>query len=235
VAGRTLDDNLGGDFATVVVAVYDGDSGTLTYATAGHPPPLALGPAEFEPVTVCSSPPIGVQARTGMRQTTVTLARGTDVFFFTDGIVEARRDGEMWGRDRLAELLEEQRPQPQAADVLRRVREEVEIVSDDMALCVATVESKRAARVFRLEELELQSSEVDAPYAKRFLEACGVAPERIADALCSLKTTAGEFGSAVLRVRTEPGSVNVSVASPSGAARELPLIAGERLAAPVDL
>jgi serine phosphatase RsbU (regulator of sigma subunit) len=235
VAGRTLEDDLNGDFATVVVAIYDADDGTLTYATAGHPPPVALGPGEFEPITVCSAPPVGVHTRTGLRQTTVTVPRGTDLSFFTDGIVEARRDGEMWGRDRLAELLDEQRPQPLASDVLRRVREEVDTITDDMAICIASVESKRATRAYRLEELELLASEVDDPHAVRFLEACGVSPDRIEDALCSLKTTAGEFGSAVLRVRMELGNVNVTVASPQGAGRELPVLAGEQLAAPVDL
>lgn len=235
VAGRTLEDDLNGDFATVVVAIFDQTAGTLTYATAGHPPPLALGPGEFEPVTICSAPPVGVHTRTGQRQTTVTVPRGTDICFFTDGIVEARRNGEMWGRDRLAELLDEQRPQPKASDVLRRVSDETDQVTDDMALCVATVDVGRAPRAFRLEVLELQANELEDERATQFLEACGVAPARIAEALLSLRTTAGEFGSAVARVQSEPGATSVSVAAPDGRGRELPALHGERLAAPVDL
>jgi Stage II sporulation protein E (SpoIIE) len=235
VAGQTLEDDLGGDFATVVVAVYDSDAGTLTYATAGHPPPLALGPGEFEPITVCSAPPVGVHARTGIRQTTVTVPRGTDLCFFTDGVVEARLDGEMFGRERLAAVLEEQRPQPVASDVLTRVSKQIDQSSDDMAVCLVTIEAKRAVRTFRLEELELQSHEVDLPHARRFLEACGVSEGRIDDALSSLRTTAGEFGAAVLRVRIETGEAIVTVASPPGATTELPMFQGAPLAAPVDL
>ena len=237
VAGYTLEDDLGGDFATVIVGIYDAEAGTLQYATAGHPPPLALGPGQFEPITVCSAPPIGVHARTGLRQTTVTLPRGTDLCFFTDGVVEGRVDGEMFGRDRLASVLDELRPQPSAADVLKRVSREIDATSDDMAVCVATVESKRAARAFRLEELEIQSHEVDEEFARRFLEACQVRENRIADALSSLRTTAGEFGAAVLRVRMETGDATVTVASPpgQGAANEMPLFQPERLAAPIDL
>jgi hypothetical protein len=219
----------------VVVGVYDSDAGTLQYATAGHPPPLALGPGEFDPITVCSAPPIGVHTRTGLRQTTVTLPRGTDLCFFTDGVVEARKDGEMFGRERLAEVLDEQRPQPVASNVLARVSKEIDQASDDMALCIATVETKRAVKALRLEELEIQSDELDERHARVFLEACGAREARIADALSSLRTTAGEFGAAVLRVRIETSDVSVTVASPLGSTADLPLIPAERLAAPIDL
>jgi hypothetical protein len=235
VAGETLEDDLGGDFATVVVAIYDSEAGTLVYSTAGHPPPLALGPGEFEPVTVCSAPPVGVHTRTGLRQTTVTLPRGTDVCFFTDGVVEARLNGEMFGRDRLTDVLKEYRPQPVASDVLLHVSREIDQISDDMALCVVTVEAKRAARAFRLEELELQAQELEEPHARRFLEACGVRETRIEDALSSLRTTGGEFGAAVLRVRIETGDAVVTVASPPGAGTELTLLQSDRLTAPIDL
>jgi hypothetical protein len=235
VASETLEDDLDGDFATVVVAIYDSENGMLTYSTAGHPPPLALGPGEFEPVTVCSSPPIGLEQRTGLRQTTVTLPRGTDVVLYTDGVVEARKDGEMFGRDRFTELVGEQRPQPVAFDVLTRVSQEIDQSSDDMAVCIFTVEGKRAVPAFRLEELELKAGELDEPHAKNFLEACGVPDSRIGDALSSLKTTAGEFGGAVLRVRMETDGTSVTVASPPGATSDLPALHGVRLAAPIDL
>ena len=125
--------------------------------------------------------------------------------------------------------------QPAADDVLAQVLRGIDSASDDMAACVVTVESKRATRAFRLEELELQAHELDEDFARRFLEACQARGGQIADAVMSLRTTAGEFGAAVLRVRMETGETTVTVASPRGATTELPLLQPERLAAPIDL
>ena len=107
VAGRVIDDNLGGDFATVLLAVHDPETGSLTYASAGHPAPIVVGPQTHEPVTAGSSPPIGVGVRTGLRQTTVPLVSGSVAALFTDGLMEARTEEGILGRERLAELLDE--------------------------------------------------------------------------------------------------------------------------------
>ena len=53
-AGRTLGKDLGAELTTVVVAVYDGRAGTLTYACAGHEAPILLGAPAHTPVTVAS-------------------------------------------------------------------------------------------------------------------------------------------------------------------------------------
>ena len=88
-----------------LLAVHDPETGSLTYATAGHPAPLVVGPQPHDPVTAGSSPPIGVGVRTGLRQTTVPLVPGSVAAMFTDGLLEARTEGGLLGRDRLEELL----------------------------------------------------------------------------------------------------------------------------------
>src|SRR5262249_52186498 len=60
LAGRALLDPAGERFATVALGVFDSRSSALKYASAGHPPPIVRGVATEEPVTACSSPPVGV-------------------------------------------------------------------------------------------------------------------------------------------------------------------------------
>ena len=155
VAGRALDDDLGGDFATVVVAVHDPSHATLTYSSAGHPPPIVTGTRAFEPVTALSSPPIGAGLPTGHRQTTLHLPADSTCCFFTDGLVEAEKGGDLVGREahragRGAERLGVRR---QAACRGRRSPR----APDDMAACIVKPDERamRGGVPGRIEEVEL--------------------------------------------------------------------------------
>jgi serine phosphatase RsbU (regulator of sigma subunit) len=57
VGATALGPHLGERTVTAVVGIYDPVTGGLTYACAGHPPPVVTG-REHEPVTACSSPPL---------------------------------------------------------------------------------------------------------------------------------------------------------------------------------
>lgn len=78
--------------ATVLVAVLDLGSSTLTLASAGHPPPFWVGPPagdQDRPVSVLGvrpAPPVGVPW-TGVEESVHRMAPGV-LFLFTDGLVE---------------------------------------------------------------------------------------------------------------------------------------------------
>ena len=163
VAGRVIDDNLGGDFATVLLAVHDPETGSLTYATAGHPAPIVVGPQPHEPVTAGSSPPIGVGVRTGLRQTTVPLVPGSVACLFTDGLMEARTEDGILGRERLAELLDDLGDEASARRLIERVAAESSNLSDDMAAVIVSPTAGVTAGLFRTEQLELSSSRAGGP------------------------------------------------------------------------
>jgi serine phosphatase RsbU (regulator of sigma subunit) len=200
VADRVIDENLGGDFATVVLAVHDPESGSLTYASAGHPAPIITGTEEHAPVTAASSPPIGVGVRTGLRQTTVPLEAGAVACFYTDGLSEARTEDGIMGRWRLGKLVSELGRDADAEDLLERVAQESRMLSDDMATVLISPTAGVTAGGFRTEQLEVSESELDGPLARRFLEACGVSDEDAEGAEQQARAVAGQFGGAVLHV-----------------------------------
>ena len=200
VAGRVIDENLGGDFATVLLAVHDPETGSLTYATAGHPAPLVVGPQPHDPVTAGSSPPIGVGVRTGLRQTTVPLVPGSVAAMFTDGLLEARTEGGLLGRDRLEELLEELGDDATARGLVESVNKEARVMSDDIAAVVIQPTNAATAGLFRTEQLELTARELDSQIAERFLEACGVSDQEVETALYDARMIADRFGGVILHV-----------------------------------
>ena len=200
VAGRVIDDNLGGDFATVLLAVHDPDTGSLTYASAGHPSPIVVGPQPHDPITAASSPPIGVGVRTGLRQTTVPLVPGAVACLFTDGLVEARTADGILGRERLTELLEEIVDDASARRLIERVAAEANVLSDDMAAVVVSPTAGVTTGQFRTEQLELSTRELEGPIARRFLEACGLPDQEVEDAERDARLLAERFGGVVLHV-----------------------------------
>jgi len=200
VAGRVIDDNLGGDFATVLLAVHDPDTGSLTYASAGHPAPIVVGPEPHDPITAASSPPIGVGVRTGLRQTTVPLAPGAVAALFTDGLMEARTAEGILGRERLTELLAEIGDDATARRLIERVAAEANVLSDDMAAVVVKPTTGITTGLFRTEQLELSTRELEGPIARRFLEACGLSPQEVEDAERDARLLAERFGGVVLHV-----------------------------------
>jgi len=214
LAGETLEHNLGAGFATAAVAVYEPSAGTLTYSCAGHPPPILIGPSSHRPVTVCSAPPIGVGERTGIRQTTVALPAGSLACFFTDGLAEARVNGELFGRERLEQLIASLGASPDAADLIEAIRAEVQHTPDDMAACLlrplgpVAVDADDAAAASRsgtrIEELELRAG--GNRELRRFLAACGIPPVEIGDLIRSADTRAEDYGGAIVRVKIADGS-----------------------------
>jgi serine phosphatase RsbU (regulator of sigma subunit) len=213
LGGETLDQHLA-SFATAVVAIYDPTAATLTYSCAGHPPPILIGPAGHNPITVCSSPPIGVGERTGDRQTTVVLPAGSVACFFTDGLAEARISGDLLGRERLVELIAGLGPEPTATELLERVRRDVHHTPDDMAACILRpVITDADATASRVEELELrEGGEADL---RKFLDACGVAAAEIDSLVRDSSARAEDYGGAIVRVKlTERNYPQVSVVLP---------------------
>jgi hypothetical protein len=175
VAGNVVDQHeRDEDFATLIAAVHDPTAGTLSYASAGHPPPIVLGPPRHRPVTVSSAPPIGVGFPTGQRQTVLPMPEGASVMIYSDGLLEARIDGVPLGPERLASWLEELGPRATAKEMLDRVVTRADRVPDDLAAVVLHAAPGATAPAARIEQVKLDVLDVDGPDLEGFLSAAGV-------------------------------------------------------------
>ena len=93
-----------GKFITMVVVTLDGATGGLRCAAAGHPPPRIVRSAAVEPLEV-GGVALGISAGERYDEVAATLAPGDAVVLYTDGVIEARRDQELYGVERLDAVL----------------------------------------------------------------------------------------------------------------------------------
>lgn len=210
-AAAVLERQLGDSFATVVLATYDPARRELTYASAGHPPPVVLGDGLAAPISGCASPPIGLGLEAGTRQTTVAVPGQALICFYTDGLIEARAGGELFGVDRLVRLLGELGPQAGAAAVLERVRSLTDGRPDDMAACVLRLQGQPAAPRVLSEELEIRCGQIPDERLVRFLRACNVRPGEIATFAASSRVRSGRGRALTVRVDFEGPERRLSV------------------------
>ncbi len=212
-AGAVLERQLGGLFATVVAATYDPRERLLVYSCAGHPPPVVLGAdaAAITPVTVCSSPPIGVGMRTGARQTIVSVPGRAQICFYTDGVTEARIGAELFGSERLLDTIAAVGVDATAATILDSVAEQADARPDDMAACLLRVEGEDGEPRVLLEELELDREEIASERTEDFLLACGLEHHEVAEVIGSARSAAGRAGTVVLELRHGDGAPEVTL------------------------
>jgi len=208
LAGSVLGRDPAATMATAILAVHDPRSGVLTWAGAGHPPPILLGHHIDEPLTAAAAPPLGAATATGLRQTSIQLPRGSAACLFTDGLMDARVGGGRVGFDRLAELANELGDRLSASTLLDAVAREASEIIDDMAVCVlrpaagASGEPSAAPRG-RVEELALPVGQISTSLMQRFLWACGVEADEAQSAMTAARETAREGNGVLLRVETD--------------------------------
>ncbi len=92
-------------FVTLFLGILDPEDGTLTYASAGHPNALLReGSGEVE-LLEAGSLPLGIFDKQSWKESRIQLEDQDLLFLYTDGVIEARRDGEFFGQEGLMEVL----------------------------------------------------------------------------------------------------------------------------------
>ncbi len=115
-------------FVTVLYAVYDPERSELTYACAGHDPPLVVHPdGSSTSLPLTGGLALGVVPQFDFGENTVSVAPGDTVVLYTDGVTEAMNGkDEQFGLDRLRETYASHPP----ADVKDAISTIFDAVSD---------------------------------------------------------------------------------------------------------
>ncbi|MBV8435643.1 MAG: SpoIIE family protein phosphatase [Candidatus Eremiobacteraeota bacterium] len=79
-------------FVTACVAVIDPVSRTMTYASAGHPPPYVRDKVRAPVPLTFDGLPLGLRQRSTRHPSTHHLTPGTMLVFYTDGLIESTHD-----------------------------------------------------------------------------------------------------------------------------------------------
>ena len=179
-------------FVTVIAGIFNQDTGVLTYANAGHLPPLLTDGTFLDPDPGIA---LGLFEGAGIVNETTTLNPGQGILLYTDGAVEANNEAkQFFGEERLATAVsgcttaeETVRTVVDAVDSFVAGKEQF----DDLTL-LALVAKKREARHLSVEvkpELAsfasiralLDQLHLDKPLQSRITLACDEAFANVAN------------------------------------------------------
>jgi serine phosphatase RsbU (regulator of sigma subunit) len=128
-----------GKFITMVYLTIDPTSGAFACASAGHPAPrLVRADGRVEAIEAHGLA-LGVEPEQRYEEVRERLDAGDAVALFTDGVIETRRGTEMYGLERLDEVLSRRRAvkaEDLAASVIASARRFAGELLDDCAIVV---------------------------------------------------------------------------------------------------
>jgi serine phosphatase RsbU (regulator of sigma subunit) len=118
-----VDEIAPGKFITMTYVAIDPVRGEVACASAGHPPPRLVRADGTVTGLDATGLVLGIDAGQVYEEVRAPLPIGGSIVLYTDGVIEARRDGELYGAERLDALL--------AADTARSPTELARAVTED--------------------------------------------------------------------------------------------------------
>jgi sigma-B regulation protein RsbU (phosphoserine phosphatase) len=138
-----VDEIAPGKFITMAYLAIDGARGDVRCASAGHPAPRLVLPDGSVRGLEATGLVLGIASGQEYEEVREELPRGAVIVVYTDGVVEARREGEQYGAERLDALLSEHRTL-QPRELAQRVTEDCrEFAGGELADDVAVVVIRR--------------------------------------------------------------------------------------------
>lgn len=185
-----FDDNRAMMFVSAFYAVLDSDTGELSFANAGHPPPYLVANGRVVPLAGPGGVVLGVTPSADYATGKTELAPGSWLFLYTDGVTEAMDPGRgLYGAARLEQALA-QAP-TDARDLLDRVLRDVNEFAagaepaDDVTALALAVRAERwvrftvAARRSETSRLHREVAAFGAGLAAETVHACTLALEEV--------------------------------------------------------
>ncbi len=131
-------------FITFFTCIVDPKTGLMTYANAGHNPPLVVrAKGGFELLSGAGGMILGILPMSKYQEATVTLDRGDILVLFSDGVTEeVDPNDQQFGEERLAKMVADLRDRP-AAEIVQEVHRAVNAftqgapAADDITVVVA--------------------------------------------------------------------------------------------------
>jgi serine phosphatase RsbU (regulator of sigma subunit) len=131
-----------GKFITMVYLTIESATGAVVAASAGHPAPLIVSPDRNVEQMSVRGLALGVEPGQSYEEDEASLETGGAIVVYTDGVVEARRDGELYGLERLARVIGASLQRP-AAEIARAAIDDCRSFAGDLADDCAIVVIKR--------------------------------------------------------------------------------------------
>jgi serine phosphatase RsbU (regulator of sigma subunit) len=131
-----------GKFITMIYLTVDAATGSVIAACAGHPAPLLVSADGTIEQLEVRGLALGVEPGQSYDEASASLEEGGALVVYTDGVIEARRDGEFYGAERVEEVVRRSLQLP-PAEIARAVIEDCRAFAGDLADDCALVVIKR--------------------------------------------------------------------------------------------
>lgn len=158
-ADRTLRSEAPNRFVTAFVGVIEPLGGTITYRSAGHPPPIVLHADRSIELLQNRGLPLGLYEREERDSPFVTLETGSTLVLYTDGLIESTH--EIIEGQRRLDVAVQSDAIMSSPDPAKELHDSVLVEGsrDDVAILVVRVGERPSALTWSIEVLDAQVAE----------------------------------------------------------------------------
>jgi len=133
-------------FVTLLFGILDVTNGSFTYCNAGHPPGLVLRASGDVETLPSNASLVAAFPHLDVAEASARLAPGDVLLLYTDGVIEARRDHELFGEARLIEAARQVVSVGETRGLPARILERVQAftgggLADDVAMLAVSLAS----------------------------------------------------------------------------------------------